>query len=125
MNAAAKKNHALTHTKAVVWLYQNQPSFNWLVDFNIHVTFDDEGYILRPDIVGENKKNGQYQVFVEISDSTLSKDMGKKADIYAAQGIESYIVVDCKAKKVIQHQLSGKGYIEQEVFAGMDGLFEV
>ena len=125
MNAAAKKNHALTHTKAVVWLYQNQASFNWLVDFNIHVTFDDEGYILRPDIVGENKASGEYEVFVEISDSTLSKDMGKKADIYAAQGIESYIVVDCKAQKVIQHKLSGKGYIEAEVFAGMDGLFKV
>ncbi len=42
---------------------------------------------------------------IEISDSTLSKDLNEKQRIYAQAGILEYWVVDVKAKKVFIHIL--------------------
>lgn len=41
---------------------------------------------------------------IEISDSTLSKDLNEKKQLYAQAGILEYWVVDVKAKKVIVFQ---------------------
>lgn len=50
-------------------------------------------------------------LLIEISDSTLSKDLNEKKQLYAQAGILEYWVVDVKAKKVIVFQQSdGNNY---------------
>lgn len=48
---------------------------------------------------------------VEISDSSLTYDLGKKASIYAAHGVADYWVVDLLNRKLILHRDPGpEGY---------------
>lgn len=124
MNATAKRTHALIHTQAVVWLFNNVKEYEWLLDLDIHVTYNDQARIIRPDIVGENKE-GIREVFVEISDSTLSKDLNRKFDIYSYLGIPYYVVVNCRKKRVLQFKNIDKLYTEEQIFSGMEGLFKV
>ena len=122
---AAKRRHAIIHANTVAWLVYNQKEYNWLVDLDIHVLHDDQAFILRPDIVGEDKKEGKFRVFIEISDSTLQKDLNHKLDVYASQNFEFYIVVDCKNEVVKQFRNVKKEYQEHEVFRGIDEIFKL
>jgi len=54
---------------------------------------------------------------MEYSDSTLAKDMGVKAQVYAEAGIEDYWVVDLKAMRlVVMRSPTAEGYKAQETF---------
>ena len=61
---------------------------------------------------------------VEISDTTLSFDLGEKASLYAAGGIADYWVVDLNNRQLIVHrspvrdpaQLHGWGYADVQTF---------
>lgn len=48
---------------------------------------------------------GKVKLIVEISDSTLDNDLGRKARLYAAAGVPEYWVVDVEAKVI--HQMWG------------------
>lgn len=51
---------------------------------------------------------------VEVSDTTLASDLGRKAELYAAAGILEYWVIDLNAGRAVMHVLPGPdGYIEQ------------
>lgn len=48
---------------------------------------------------------------VEVSDTSLDVDLGRKAEIYAAAGIKEYWVVDCAGARIVVHEQPGKdGY---------------
>lgn len=51
---------------------------------------------------------------VEVADSTLSTDLGRKAELYAAAGVPEYWVVDVEGRRVVLHQTPGAdGYGER------------
>ena len=47
--------------------------------------------------------------FIEVSDSSLSKDEGPKRDLYERFGIEDYLVVDIARARVMHYCLSKTG----------------
>ncbi len=48
---------------------------------------------------------------VEVAESSLTYDLGEKADLYAAAGVRDYWVVDCQGRRVVVHRDPGKsGY---------------
>jgi Uma2 family endonuclease len=51
---------------------------------------------------------------VEIADTTLENDLGRKAELYAAAGIAEYWVVDVNERRVLMHEQPGEiGFAEQ------------
>lgn len=51
---------------------------------------------------------------VEVSDSTLDIDLGRKADLYAAAGIPEYWVIDLNENRALLHEHpSAEGYLGQ------------
>lgn len=51
---------------------------------------------------------------VEVSDTTLSTDLGRKADLYARAGIPEYWVIDLDGERCLLHMGAGtEGYAEQ------------
>ena len=73
-----------------------------------------------PDIVVTSYK-GPYvvpldtvELLVEVSDTTLKNDLGKKAKLYAAAGVPEYWVIDTEGNVIHQHWAPGaKGYREK------------
>jgi Uma2 family endonuclease len=60
---------------------------------------------------------------VEVSDSTVRKDLAWKARIYAAAGIPEYWVVDLTTDRVVVHTSPGShGYGSQQAFSRADSL---
>ena len=74
----------------------------------------------QPHIVATSEPDGEGPVpassvalLVEISDSTLHFDLGKKAQIYAKAGIAEYWVVDIEGRRILCHARPGvDGYPE-------------
>lgn len=51
---------------------------------------------------------------IEVSDSTLDIDLGRKSDLYAAASIPEYWVIDLNEKRALLHeQPSAEGYLGQ------------
>jgi Uma2 family endonuclease len=53
------------------------------------------------------------KLVIEVSDSTLEADLGRKADLYAAAGIPEYWVIDLNEDRVLLHanpREDGSGY---------------
>lgn len=73
-----------------------------------------------PDIaVGEDHDNGplpfaKTRIAIEISDTTLNHDLGRKARMYARAGVPEYWVVAREGARVVQHWLPGPdGYADR------------
>lgn len=67
-------------------------------------------YAPLPDLIVTSEPDGEgliplasVRLIVEVSDSTLSYDQGKKAAIYASTTVPEYWVVDVRAKVIHQH----------------------
>ena len=57
-------------------------------------------------------------LLVEVSDSTLSYDLGRKAGLYARAGITDYWVLDLKTRTLTVHRIPGSaGYGDVQIFA--------
>jgi len=41
---------------------------------------------------------------VEVSDSTLNRDLGRKSDLYAAAGVPEYWVLDLNERRMLMHE---------------------
>ena len=53
-------------------------------------------------------------LLVEVADTTLTTDLGRKADLYAAAGVPEYWVVDLNENRVLMHERpSPDGYAGQ------------
>ncbi len=60
---------------------------------------------------------------VEVADTSLAYDLGKKARLYAAAGIRDYWVVDCQNRRVVVHRdPSQAGYRSVAEFTGNAAL---
>lgn len=76
-----------------------------------------------PDIVVTNEPSGDglaplasIRLLIEVSDTTLKHDLGRKADLYAANGIPEYWVIDLTERRVLMHanpRWDGSGYDSQ------------
>lgn len=74
-----------------------------------------------PDLVLTSEPDGDGPVpllsvalIVEISDTTLVRDLGTKLAVYARHGVAEYWVVDIEGKRIIQMwQPGGEAYAEQ------------
>lgn len=53
-------------------------------------------------------------LLVEVADTTLAHDLGRKAATYAANGVDEYWVVDVRARRTIVHlRPEGDGYLDR------------
>lgn len=82
-----------------------------------------------PDIaIGEDEDGrvvtlAKLRLAIEISDSTLSMDLGRKARLYARTGVPEYWVVDCEAGTLLQMWApEGETYREQRHHVGGERL---
>jgi Uma2 family endonuclease len=82
----------------------------------------------QPDFAVLKAKRGGYRdahpapsdvlLLVEVSNSTLRYDLGKRASLYAAHGIAEYWVFDLQSNRVWRHRVpSGERYAEIEEIA--------
>ncbi|MDB5455342.1 MAG: Uma2 family endonuclease [Caulobacter sp.] len=56
-------------------------------------------------------------LLIEVSDDSLSRDLGLKAGIYAQYGVADYWVVDAERRRIIVHRRpADEGYRSVEVF---------
>lgn len=120
MNAALYR-HAKTHNNAVVFFNANYKQYDWLVDLDFHAVTDEGAVLIRPDLAAV--KDGAIKIAVEISDSTISKDLDTKKSIYRRASVEHYIVFDCNKKQVYQWRLEGTIYQESDYFSNLDSIF--
>lgn len=47
---------------------------------------------------------GSVALVIEVSDTTLDRDLGRKSQLYAAAGVPEYWVVDLEDKRVLMHE---------------------
>jgi Uma2 family endonuclease len=52
---------------------------------------------------------GDVYLLIEVAETSLSYDLGEKAEIYAEAGIRDYWVVDAAASRIVVHRDPGKG----------------
>ena len=85
-----------------------------------------------PDVsVGEDNDDkglprAKLRLAVEVLDSTLAQDLGRKARLYASQGVPEYWVVDRAGRRVVQMWApTGEGYGEQREIAFGDAVTTV
>ena len=79
----------------------------------------DDGSLPEPDIVLTSYRGTGFvpvetlALVIEVSDSTLETDLGRKADLYADAGVPEYWVVDLNENRVLLHanpRGDGDGY---------------
>ena len=125
MNAALYR-HAKLHTKALLALATDVKGYEWLIDYDLKV-FDGQGsFVLRPDIAGLDPGTKEVRAAVDVSDSTLGYDLSEKKALYATAGVEWYVVIDCKAGKVLVYRNAGKSLQEAasgHPFAALSDIF--
>lgn len=72
-----------------------------------------------PDIVITDYRGDHFvtletaKLLIEVSDTTLGNDLGRKANLYAAAGVPEYWVVDVEDQRVLMHtnpRADGNGY---------------
>jgi Uma2 family endonuclease len=86
-------------------------------EVSVHLTDDS---MPEPDIVLTGHKGsgavplGTVALIVEVSDTTLDYDLGRKARLYARAGIPEYWVVDVEGNRVLLHtNPAEQGYAER------------
>ncbi len=60
-------------------------------------------------------------LLIEVSDSSMTPDLGEKAELYATHGIPAYWVIDINAEQVHVHQDPIDGYYKSIVRRGKRG----
>jgi Uma2 family endonuclease len=60
-------------------------------------------------ILPEDVRGPDALLVIEISDSTLAKDLGPKAGLYARHGVRHYWVLDADARRALVHTEPGPG----------------
>jgi Uma2 family endonuclease len=78
----------------------------------------------RPDYYGSGTPQPEdVQVLVEVADTTVRTDLGRKARIYATAGVREYWVIDLNSQSVYIHrQPTGGDYAGRTVLNGGDLL---
>lgn len=76
------------------------------------------GYISPEDVRGPD-----VMLLIEVADSSIARDLGIKARLYAKHGVEHYWVMDAERRRAIIHtQPSTEGYGSVEIYEGEASL---
>jgi Uma2 family endonuclease len=103
----------------------------WYVESQEPMTLGDsepEPYVMvvRGDSASYARRHpgaGEVALVVEVADTTLARDRGVKARVYARAGIAEYWLVDLTAQRVeVRTRPEGDGYAEVPVLGGGDEL---
>jgi Uma2 family endonuclease len=107
--AAKKNDHEIAKSALLEWLAKNAAADQRLgVETTLYLAellFVEPDLMLYPrrlkpqDLTGED-----ITLLIEVSDDSLSRDLGLKAGIYAHYGVRDYWVVDVEARQVIVHR---------------------
>ncbi len=125
--------HALTHGEIYpwVWLYkeltpgcQSGLECTWLMGVE-EVTQPDIFLRVLSECGGQSDDAGNYpsgapELIVEVTGSTMSRDLGVKLDIYRRVGVREYVTMLLHTKQVIWRQLVRGRY--KELKPAVDGL---
>ena len=113
MNAAASRLHGRIHAKALFYFMNKFKEIDWSIDEDLF--FDDEEGKLRfrPDIIGRDKEDN-IVYGVEVSVSTLKKDLGIVKSLFREKEVLNYFVIDCNHEKVFHFKLEENEYRELE-----------
>jgi len=93
----ARPDLVIVPDKTLVLSDHNAPKPDYYV---FPASFADPEDVRGPDIL----------IAIEVSDTTLKKDLGPKAALYAAWGVRDYWVIDCDARATLVHRLGPNGY---------------
>jgi Uma2 family endonuclease len=79
-----------------------------------------------PEHGGQSSEAGGYaegapELVVEISNSTMSRDLGTKLDLYRRSGVREYLTILLQPKQIIWRQLTRGRY--REMHPGIDGFY--
>jgi Uma2 family endonuclease len=95
-----------------------EPSF-YLSD----VTFVEPDILIHSGAIApEDVRGPDALLVIEISDSTLAKDLGPKARLYARHGVDCYWVLDAEARRALIHTEPGPDGFRNVEEIGRDGI---
>lgn len=122
--------HANTLAMATDWSYDSAPRDKVLIRVQTPILLTRTNSAPQPDLFWIAKKDysrhataPDIRLLIEVSDSTVSYDLGEKADLYAEEGIEDYWVVNIPARAVHVHrQPQGNSYTDVAVYHGSDEI---
>jgi len=107
--AAKKNDHEIFKSVLLEWLVKGKAD-----DLRVGVEttlYLAEMLFVEPDLMlypralkPQDLSGGDLVLLIEVSDESLSRDLGLKAAIYADHGVRDYWVVDVEARRVIVHR---------------------
>ena len=132
MSPAANLDHSgiIMRLGMIIATHLSNDKSGYVYPDNVDVHFSD-GSFFKPDLVVVMKSNekilagrkavyGAPDMVVEVlSHSTRKKDLTIKKDIYEAQGVKEYWIVDPRAKSVMVYLLRDGKYFLDEVYTLM------
>lgn len=114
--AAKKNDHEIFKSVLNEWLVKGKADDQRVgVETTLYLAemlFVEPDLMLYPrTIKPQDLTGGDLTLLIEVSDDSLSRDLGLKASIYADHGVRDYWVVDVEARRVIVHRdPTDKGY---------------
>ena len=120
--ASKKNDHEIFKSALLEWLVKGKAD-----DLRVGVEttlYLAEMLFVEPDLMlypralkPQELSGGDVTLLIEVSDDSLSRDLGLKASIYADHGVRDYWVVDVAARRVIVHrEPSDERYRSVETF---------
>lgn len=120
--AAKKNDHEIFKSALLEWLVKGKADDQRVgVETTLYLA---EMLFVEPDLMlyprtfkPQELSGGNVTLLIEVSDDSLSRDLGLKAAIYADHGVRDYWVVDVAAGRVIVHRdPTDEGYRSIETF---------
>ena len=107
--AAKKNDHEIAKSALNEWLVKGKADEQRVgVETTLYLAemlFVEPDLMLYPrHIKPQALSGGDITLLIEVSDDTLSRDLGLKAGIYADYGVRDYWVVDVEKRRVIVHR---------------------
>lgn len=98
--------HATVHNNVVIEVNKQLPEYLWAIELDLQI--GDTKF--RPDIVGI--REGNIEIAIEISDSTIHYDTHGKKGLFEELGIKYYLVFDCQRSYIHRYTLTEAGILE-------------
>ncbi|MDB5457440.1 MAG: Uma2 family endonuclease [Caulobacter sp.] len=120
--AAKKNDHEIAKSALIRWLARNASDDLVLgVETTLYLAemlFVEPDLMLYPGRLKPQEITGRdITLLIEVSDDSLSRDLGLKAGIYAQYGVVDYWVVDAERRRIVVHRRpADEGYRSVEVF---------
>ena len=118
--SAQHSRHARVKTRLAVRLANELAQLNSPLEPQVEASVRlSDGSLPEPDIVVTSFRGAgvvpveSVALLIEVSDTTLDTDLGRKADLYAEAGVPEYWVIDLNEDRVLLHanpRRDGSGY---------------